>query len=210
MLGWTLRLLPWFMYANSEGSDETARRRRLAWAFAGRLCDTCKVHSLMSICCVQLVGSGEMKWSDMVTMKHYSLHWCKTCAMTKRDQRRSKRFITLIVIEYIINMETILHFNAFHVHVKLKRKLIRHLKELMICTLYRFHRKEHENKNVKILNTEYSDIVKWLITCIRECVTKKWFYNTYKFNYSHNFVNCRLHVTIWLRVPLIEQEKGQK
>ena len=27
------------MCANSEGSDETARMRRLAWAFAGRLCD---------------------------------------------------------------------------------------------------------------------------------------------------------------------------
>ena len=32
--------------ANSEGSDETARMRRLAWAFAGRLCD--KYHNLMS------------------------------------------------------------------------------------------------------------------------------------------------------------------
>ena len=34
------------MCANSEGSDETARMRRLAWAFAGRLCD--KYHNLMS------------------------------------------------------------------------------------------------------------------------------------------------------------------
>ena len=33
------------MYANSEGSGETARMRRLAWAFAGRLCD--KYHNLM-------------------------------------------------------------------------------------------------------------------------------------------------------------------
>ena len=33
------------MYANSEGSGETARMRRLAWAFAGRLCD--KHHNLM-------------------------------------------------------------------------------------------------------------------------------------------------------------------
>ena len=31
--------------ANSEGSGETARMRRLAWAFAGRLCD--KYHNLM-------------------------------------------------------------------------------------------------------------------------------------------------------------------
>ena len=34
------------MCANSEGSGETARMRRLAWAFAGRPCD--KYHNLMS------------------------------------------------------------------------------------------------------------------------------------------------------------------
>ena len=34
------------MCANSEGSGESARKRRLAWAFAGRLCD--KYHNLMS------------------------------------------------------------------------------------------------------------------------------------------------------------------
>ena len=34
------------MCANSEDSGETARMRRLAWAFAGRLCD--KYHNLMS------------------------------------------------------------------------------------------------------------------------------------------------------------------
>ena len=32
-------LLPYFICANSEGSGETARMRRLSWAFAGRLCD---------------------------------------------------------------------------------------------------------------------------------------------------------------------------
>ena len=34
------------MYANTEGAGETARMRRLAWAFAGRLCD--KYYNLMS------------------------------------------------------------------------------------------------------------------------------------------------------------------
>ena len=34
------------MCANSEVSGETARMRRIAWAFAGRLCDKC--HNLMS------------------------------------------------------------------------------------------------------------------------------------------------------------------
>ena len=42
----TLRLLPYFMCANSEGSGEAERMRRLAKAFAGRLCD--KYHNLMS------------------------------------------------------------------------------------------------------------------------------------------------------------------
>ena len=32
--------------ANSEGSGETVRMRRLTWAFAGRLCD--KYHDLIS------------------------------------------------------------------------------------------------------------------------------------------------------------------
>ena len=44
--GRSLILLPYFMCANSEGSGETARMRRLAWAFAGRLYD--KYHNLMS------------------------------------------------------------------------------------------------------------------------------------------------------------------
>ena len=37
---------PYFMCANSEASGETAQMPRLAWAFAGRLCD--KYHNLMS------------------------------------------------------------------------------------------------------------------------------------------------------------------
>ena len=34
------------MFANSEGSGETAQMRRLTWAFTGRLCD--KYHNLIS------------------------------------------------------------------------------------------------------------------------------------------------------------------
>ena len=45
MFGRTLRLLSYFMCANSEGSGETARIRRLARAFDGCLCD--KYHYLM-------------------------------------------------------------------------------------------------------------------------------------------------------------------
>ena len=46
LVGTLIRLLPYFMCANSEGSGETVRMRGLAWAFAGRLCD--KYHNLMS------------------------------------------------------------------------------------------------------------------------------------------------------------------
>ena len=46
IFGRTLRLLSCFMYANREGSGETARMRRLTWAFTGHLCD--KYHNLMS------------------------------------------------------------------------------------------------------------------------------------------------------------------
>ena len=40
----TLRLLPYLMCVNREGSGKTVQMRRLAWAFAGRLCD--KYHNL--------------------------------------------------------------------------------------------------------------------------------------------------------------------
>ena len=39
IFGRTLRLLLYIMYANNEGSGETAQMLRLAWAFAGRICD---------------------------------------------------------------------------------------------------------------------------------------------------------------------------
>ena len=55
MFGLTLRLLPYFMYATSEGSGETVWMRRLAWAFTGRICDKYHnligwVHSCLKIC----------------------------------------------------------------------------------------------------------------------------------------------------------------
>ena len=45
IFGQTLHLLPYFMWANSEGSGETARMRRLTRAFARRLCY--KYHNLL-------------------------------------------------------------------------------------------------------------------------------------------------------------------
>ena len=49
IFGQILHLRPYFMCANSEGSGETARMRRLTWAFGGRLCD--KYQNLM--CCLK-------------------------------------------------------------------------------------------------------------------------------------------------------------
>ena len=45
-MGLDVWFLVWFLFANSDGSGETARMRRLAWAFAGRLCD--KYHNLIN------------------------------------------------------------------------------------------------------------------------------------------------------------------
>ena len=66
IFGRTLRLLSYFMCANSEGSDETERIRRLASAFAGRLCD--KYHNLMSWlkCCVKFLLRFRQKVSNLV------------------------------------------------------------------------------------------------------------------------------------------------
>ena len=55
------------MCANSEGSGETARMRRLAWAFAGRLCD--KYHNLMN------ARSNASLDSDKGWSIHYSSVW---------------------------------------------------------------------------------------------------------------------------------------
>ena len=46
IFGLPLRLFPYVMCVNSEGSGEIEWNRRLIWAFAGRLCD--KYHNLMS------------------------------------------------------------------------------------------------------------------------------------------------------------------
>ena len=59
--GRTLRLLPYFMCANSEGSGETAWMRRLAWAFTSRLCE--KYHNVMSwLSCTTLRSLFLMRW----------------------------------------------------------------------------------------------------------------------------------------------------
>ena len=88
--GRTLRLLPFFLCVNSEGSGETARMRRLAWTFAGRLCD--KYHNLMSwLKCnpmsvlLSFVGFGRLQdiWTEeemfSLTCKGKSLPKWKTC-----------------------------------------------------------------------------------------------------------------------------------
>ena len=68
MFGRTLRLLPYFMYVNSEGSGETARMRRLTWAFAGSLCD------MFHISC-----AGSNVISDLYTLQVTLTHGVLTC-----------------------------------------------------------------------------------------------------------------------------------
>ena len=66
----TLCLRPYFMCANSEGSGQTARMRRLARAFAGRLCD--KYHNLMS----WLISLFSFSLSYLYrTVIDHVLHW---------------------------------------------------------------------------------------------------------------------------------------
>ena len=48
-LGRTFRLLSYYFHTSYEGSGETARMRRIAWAFAGRLCDKYHTHELAYI-----------------------------------------------------------------------------------------------------------------------------------------------------------------
>ena len=81
IFGRTLCLLPYFMCASSEGSGETARMRRLAGAFAGRLCG--KYHNLMS----WLIWSFTISWrtnSRYGALDHsyrshlYKLFWQKS------------------------------------------------------------------------------------------------------------------------------------
>ena len=73
IFGWTLRLFPYFMCANSEGSGEIARVRKLAWAFAGCQCD--KYHNLMS-------GSNYLEITSAVAVpcggrKQLPVHDCR-------------------------------------------------------------------------------------------------------------------------------------
>ena len=64
IFGWTLHLLPFCMCVNSKGSGETVRLRRLAWAFAGCLCN--KYLNLMS-------------WLNCFQWTFYRWSWCNYC-----------------------------------------------------------------------------------------------------------------------------------
>ena len=71
--GRTLCQLPYFMYANSEGSGETVWMRRFAWAFAGRLCD--KYHITWAgsyIIALEAWNlSSNFKYKSFLKNKHY-------------------------------------------------------------------------------------------------------------------------------------------
>ena len=75
IFGQTLRLLLYFMCANSEGFGKTAQMRSLAWAFAVHLCD--KYHNLMSwlICRFTFAFVDSLYLFD---------GWCQYLAMSLR------------------------------------------------------------------------------------------------------------------------------
>ena len=101
IFGRTLRLLPYFMWANSEGSGETARMRRLAWAFARRLCD--KYHNLMSwlnykidfdvhfLACTPTKGWSQLSITSSVLTfwRPRFLSWLRYCLRTDKASARS-------------------------------------------------------------------------------------------------------------------------
>ena len=71
------------MCANSEGSDETAQMHRLAWAFAGHLCD--KYHNLMS----WLIFLSEFNTTFTLILKPF-LHKSKGNMAIVQAQKTSK------------------------------------------------------------------------------------------------------------------------
>ena len=114
----TLRLLPYFMCANSEGSSETARMRRLAWDFDGGLCD--KYHNPM--CWLKLgfrFGPKclvcEPKLSQLLNQKkkkyvYFSLDLCQT------SRRVGQSYKHLIYIRIAL-----IHLNAKNPYWTLSR-----------------------------------------------------------------------------------------
>ena len=70
--GRTLHLLTYFMCADSKGSGETARMRRLARAFTGRLCD--KHHNLMSWLIANHYGNSITKTDSFAKYKQVNVH----------------------------------------------------------------------------------------------------------------------------------------
>ena len=77
-----LRLIPYFIYTNGEGSGETARMPRLAWAFTGRLYD--KYQNLMSGLIFSLarhiVFQDESLTLCLVIMFFHGIFFCYLCS----------------------------------------------------------------------------------------------------------------------------------
>ena len=84
IFGRALRLLAYFMYAHREGFGMTTQMRRLAWVFAGRLCD--KYHKLARNnwdtwinCCYDLKN-----WTEVLT---HEMHLDKTNNAVARPEK---------------------------------------------------------------------------------------------------------------------------
>ena len=112
----TLHLLPYFMCANSEGSGETARMRRLAWAFAGRLWDSLVAYGIITI----------ISWADSFLLcfvvfvlngLHYTIDafcwgymWYLDLSTRKGDVHRGDHFRGLTNPDVNLKMHELLFF----------------------------------------------------------------------------------------------------
>ena len=78
----------------SEGSGETARMRRLAWAFVGRLCD--KYHNLMSwLNCGRAQNLPDHQHAIFGYLHHVVQVWHEPTAVRDRDKTSASRWIEL-------------------------------------------------------------------------------------------------------------------
>ena len=109
--GRTHRLLPYFMCANSESSGETARMRRFAWAFAGRLCD--KYDNFMSWLIYPRFFFSPIKISVtdfLAPVSNFYTHWERPSVLCEEKPKCWSLFLP----SFSILLLFICHSNVIH------------------------------------------------------------------------------------------------
>ena len=100
----------------SEGSGETARMRRLAWAFAGRLCD--KYHNLISWLIYLLQTCGHTWKSVWGALEGCVIHLYTSTHKVKENVGNSS-----LSAKFFINLQSM--YNEFRMFVTQLFKLIK-------------------------------------------------------------------------------------